>query len=91
MEGLVCPHCHNVSFSSSPRVFSPCPYCKFRFAVSEEEGHKFLIIERQMAGLAPDYAEAVNAGDDDFEVIVDRRENQRPFVGTDRRKVTALS
>ena len=91
MEGLVCPHCHKVSFSSSPRAFSPCPYCKFRFAVSEEEGQRFLIIDRKLAEIAPNYAEAVTTCDVSFEVIVDRREVQRPFVGTDRRKVTTPS
>lgn len=91
MEGLVCPHCHKVSYSSSPRAFSPCPHCKFRFAISEDAGHKYLVIDRQLANLTDNYASAVSACRDDFEVIVDRRENQRPFVGTDRRKVTTLS
>ncbi len=91
MEGIVCPHCQKVSFSSSPRVFSPCPYCKFRFAMSEEAGQKFLIIDRKLVEIAPNYADAVTGRDASFEVIVDRREVQRPFVGTDRRRVTTPS
>ncbi len=89
MEGLVCPHCHKVSYSSSPRAFSPCPHCKFRFAISEDDGHKYVIIDRQMETVKENYASSVEEYNDEFEVIVDRRERQRPFVGIDRRKVTA--
>ena len=89
MEGLVCPHCHKVSYSSSPRAFSPCPHCKFRFAISEDDGQKYVIIDRQMESVKENYASSVEEYNDEFEVIVDRRERQRPFVGIDRRKVTA--
>ncbi len=88
MEGLVCPHCHQVSYSSSPRAFSPCPHCKFRFAISEEPGHRYLVIDRQLANLKENYAESVADYNDEFEVIVDRRRGQQPFVGNDRRKIT---
>ena len=88
MEGLVCPHCHKVSYSSSPRAFSPCPHCKFRFAISNDEGRKYVVIDRQMENIKDNYAKAVESCSEDFEVIVDRREIQRPFVGVDRRKVT---
>jgi glutaredoxin len=86
MEELVCPHCHKVSYSASARVFSPCPHCKFRFAISEEKGHKYLVIDRQLAHMLENYAESVE--DHGFEVIVDRRRQQRPFNGVDQRRVT---
>jgi glutaredoxin len=91
MEGLVCPHCHKISYSSSPRAFSPCPYCKFRFAISVEEGHKYLVIDRQLADLRDNYAKEVATGDEALEVIIDRRQAQRPFVGVDRRRVITPS
>lgn len=86
MEELVCPHCHKVSYSASARAFSPCPHCKFRFAISEDSGHKYLVIDRQLAHMLESYAKSVSS--DDIEVIVDRREQQRPFSGTDQRRVT---
>ena len=86
MEELVCPHCHKVSYSASSRAFSPCPYCKFRFAISEEKGQKYLVIDRQLAHMLKSYAEMVS--NDGIEVIVDRREQQRPFCGVDHRRVT---
>ena len=87
MEELVCPHCHKVSYSASARVFSPCPHCKFRFAISEDAGHKYLVIDRQLAHLLETYADTVSEHED-IEVIVDRRETQRPFSGRDNRRVT---
>ncbi|RJQ43690.1 MAG: hypothetical protein C4534_07690 [Gaiellales bacterium] len=87
MEELVCPHCKKVSYSASARAFSPCPHCKFRFAISEEEGRKYLVIDRKMAHLVQQYADSL--GDErEIEVIVDRREKQRPFSGVDSRKVS---
>ncbi|MCL4309531.1 MAG: hypothetical protein ACYCXU_04270 [Thermoleophilia bacterium] len=59
--------------------------------MSEEAGQKFLIIDRKLVEIAPNYADAVTGRDASFEVIVDRREVQRPFVGTDRRRVTTPS
>lgn len=91
MEGLTCPHCHKVSYSASARAFSPCPHCHFRFAITEEKGQKYLIIEKGMASLISSYADALSVYDDEFEVIVDRRQDQRPFEGADRRKVTTTS
>lgn len=87
MEELVCPHCHKVSYSASVRAFSPCPHCKFRFAISEDNGHKYLVIDRQLAHLLDNYAESV-AENAEIEVIVDRRVSNRPFDGIDERKVT---
>jgi len=87
MEELVCPHCRKVSYSASARAFSPCPHCKFRFAISEENGQKYVVIDRQMAHLLENYAESV-AQNEDVEVIVDRRVSNRPFNGIDERKVT---
>ena len=87
MEELVCPHCHKVSYSASARAFSPCPYCKFRFAISEDNGHKYLVIDRQLAHLLKNYAQSVESHPD-IDVIVDRRVSQRPFDGVDERKVT---
>lgn len=88
MEELVCPHCKKVSYSASARTFSPCPHCKFRFAISEEEGHKYLVIDRKLAHMVKQYAESI--GDDkEIEVIIDRRERQRPFNGVDGRKVSS--
>lgn len=87
MEGLTCPHCHKVSYSASPRAFSPCPHCKFRFAISEENGRKYLVIERQLVDLKENYAEAIAGHPEDIEVIIDRREQERPFDGSDRRQV----
>lgn len=89
MEELVCPHCHKVSYSASARAFSPCPHCKFRFAISDEGGHRYLVIDRQLAHMLESYAESVTAND--IEVIVDRREQQRPFNGVDQRRVTMRS
>jgi glutaredoxin len=90
MEGLTCPHCQKVSYSASPRAFSPCPHCKFRFAISEDAGHRYVVIDRQLAEFRENYAQSVAEGsDEEFEVIVDRRAQQRPFSGTDRRRVTA--
>lgn len=90
MEGLTCPHCHKVSYSASPRAFSPCPHCKFRFAISEQAGHKYIVIDRQLADFRDNYAQSVREGtDESIEVIVDRRATQRPFVGVDRRRVTS--
>jgi len=86
MEELVCPHCHKVSYSASARAFSPCPHCKFRFAISEDNGQKYLVIDRQLAHMLDSYAESVT--ENDIEVIVDRREQQRPFSGIDQRRVT---
>lgn len=88
MEGLTCPHCHKVSYSASARAFSPCPHCHFRFAITEEEGHKYVIIEKEMATLISSYSDALSAYGDGFEVIVDRRETQRAFDGSDRRRVS---
>ncbi|MFA6002151.1 MAG: hypothetical protein WC828_08615 [Thermoleophilia bacterium] len=87
MEELVCPHCNKVSYSASARAFSPCPHCKFRFAISEDNGHKYLVIDRQLAHLLENYSESVSEHTD-IDVIVDRREAQRPFSGIDHRKVT---
>lgn len=87
MEELVCPHCKKVSYSASARAFSPCPHCKFRFAISEEEDQKYLVIDRKLEHMVDEYADSVNAGKE-IEVIVDRREKQRPFSGVDSRKVT---
>ena len=87
MEELVCPHCHKVSYSASVRAFSPCPHCKFRFAISEDNGHKYLVIDRQLGHLVDSYSESVE-NLDDMEVIVDRRVSSRPFDGVDSRKVT---
>jgi hypothetical protein len=89
LEELVCPHCHKVSYSASARAFSPCPHCKFRFAISDEGGHRYLVIDRQLAHMLESYAESVTAND--IEVIVDRREQQRPFNGVDQRRVTMRS
>ena len=87
MEELVCPHCRQVSYSTAARAFSPCPHCKFRFAISEGEGKKYLVIDRKLAHRVQQYAESL--GDDkEIEVIVDRREKQRPFDGMDSRKVS---
>ena len=86
MEELVCPHCHKVSYSASARAFSPCPYCKFRFAISEEKDHKYLVIDRQLAHMLKNYTASVSHKG--IEVIVDRREQQRPFSGIDQRRVT---
>jgi hypothetical protein len=69
------------------RAFSPCPHCKFRFAISEDNGHKYLVIDRQLAHLLDNYAESV-AENAEIEVIVDRRVSNRPFDGIDERKVT---
>ncbi len=87
MEELTCPHCHKVSYSASTRVFSPCPHCKFRFAISDEGDHKYLVIDRQLEHMKDSYAESL---DDraDIDVIVDRRQTQRPFSGIDQRRVT---
>ena len=90
MEELVCPHCQKVSYSASARAFSPCPHCKFRFAISEDNGRKYLVIDRQLAHLLDNYAKTV-AEYDDIEVIVDRRVSNRPFDGVDERKVTTPS
>lgn len=90
MEELVCPHCHKVSYSASVRAFSPCPHCKFRFAISEDKGHKYLVIDRQLGHLIDSYSESVE-NLDDIEVIVDRRVSGRPFDGVDSRKVTTHS
>ncbi|MHB0915709.1 MAG: hypothetical protein ACYC5A_10080 [Thermoleophilia bacterium] len=87
MEELVCPHCKKVSYSASERAFSPCPHCKFRFAISEEEGHKYLVVDRKMSHLVQEYSDSLGQ-DRDIEVIVDRREQQRPFSGVDSRKVS---
>jgi glutaredoxin len=87
VEELVCPHCKKVSYSASARAFSPCPHCKFRFAISEEEGRKYLVIDRQLGHLIEQYADTIDDGKE-IEVIVDRREKQRPFSGVDGRKVT---
>lgn len=86
LEELVCPHCQKVSYSASARAFSPCPHCKFRFAISEDKGHKYLVIDRQLAHMLKNYAQAVS--NDGIEVIVDRRQQQRPFSGVDNRRVT---
>lgn len=86
MEELVCPHCHKVSYSASARAFSPCPHCKFRFAISEEGSHKYLVIDRQLAHLLENYSDTID--DEEIEVIVDRRQQQRPFSGVDQRRVT---
>ena len=87
MEELVCPHCHKVSYSASARAFSPCPHCKFRFAISEDNGHKYLVIDRQLAHLLENYSQSVEDYEA-IEVIVDRRVSNRPFDGVDSRKVT---
>lgn len=87
MEELVCPHCRKVSYSASARAFSPCPHCKFRFAISEEEGQRYLVIDRKLSHLVEKYADSLGEGKD-IEVIVDRREKQRPFDGVDSRKVS---
>lgn len=87
MEELVCPHCHKVSYSASARAFSPCPHCKFRFAISEEGAQRYLVIDRQLAHMLENYSESIDEGD--IEVIVDRRQQQRPFSGIDQRRVTA--
>ena len=88
MEGLTCPHCQKVSYSASPRAFSPCPHCKFRFAVSAEAGRTVIVIDRQLSAFRENYARSVReASGEDVEVVVDRREAQRPFVGVDRRRV----
>jgi glutaredoxin len=87
MEELTCPHCHKVSYSASARVFSPCPHCKFRFAISDEGDRKYLVIDRQLEHMKDSYAESL--GDRaDIDVIVDRRQGQRPFSGIDQRRVT---
>lgn len=86
MEELVCPHCQKVSYSASARAFSPCPHCKFRFAISEAEDCKYLVIDRKLAHLLRSYVKSV--ANDDVEVIVDRRQQQRPFSGADKRRVT---
>ena len=90
MEELVCPHCHKVSYSASARAFSPCPHCKFRFSISEDNGHKYLVIDRQLAHLLENYADSV-AEHDDIDVIIDRRVSNRPFDGVDDRKVSTPS
>jgi len=87
MEELTCPHCHKVSYSASARVFSPCPHCKFRFAISDDGDRKYLVIDRQLEHMKDSYAESL--GDRaDIDVIVDRRQGQRPFSGIDQRRVT---
>lgn len=87
MEELTCPHCNKVSYSASARVFSPCPHCKFRFAISDEGERKYLVIDRQLEHLRSSYAETLS-GNPDIDVIVDRRQRQRPFSGVDQRQVT---
>ena len=90
MEGLTCPHCHKVSYSASPRAFSPCPHCKFRFAISRDADHKYIVIDSALAEFRDNYARSVaDDSGEEFEVIVDRRARQRPFAGVDRRRVTA--
>ncbi|MBE0429612.1 MAG: hypothetical protein IBX61_07040 [Thermoleophilia bacterium] len=88
MEEMVCPHCHRVSYSASSRAFSPCPHCKFRFAISDEQDCRYLVIDRQLAHMRKSYSEDVSA--EGIEVIVDRRRRQRPFVGVDQRRVTTF-
>jgi len=87
MEELTCPHCHKVSYSASARVFSPCPHCKFRFAISDEGDRKYLVIDRQLEHMKDSYAESLG-GRADIDIIVDRRQGQRPFSGIDQRRVT---
>jgi len=87
MEELVCPHCHKVSYSATARAFSPCPHCKFRFAISEDNGQKYLVIDRQLAHLLENYSQSVESNPD-IEVILDRRVANRPFDGVDERKVS---
>lgn len=86
MEELVCPHCKKVSYSASARAFSPCPHCKFRFAISRDDEQTFLVIDRQLEHMLDDYSDSLDGND--IEVIVDRRERQRPFSGIDSRRVT---
>lgn len=86
MEELVCPHCKKVSYSASARAFTPCPHCKFRFAISEDQDQTYLVIDRQLAHMLENYAESVT--ENDVDVIVDRRQQQRPFSGVDGRRVT---
>lgn len=91
MEGLICPHCHKVSYSASPRAFSPCPHCKFRFAISEEGGRKCIVIERELSDMRENYAKEVAGFPEDFDVIVDRRTERKPYDGSERRRVTMPS
>ncbi|MHB1390896.1 MAG: hypothetical protein ACYCXF_06630 [Thermoleophilia bacterium] len=88
MEELVCPHCKKVSYSASARAFSPCPHCKFRFAISQDDDQTFLVIDRQLEHMLDDYSDSFS--ESDVEIIVDRRERQRPFSGVDSRRVTTL-
>lgn len=88
MEKLTCPHCNEVSYSASSRAFSPCPHCKFRFAITEDEdGRKCIVIEKEVADLREDYAKKLAGSSAEIEVIIDRREQGKPFDGTDRRRV----
>ena len=90
MEELVCPHCHKVSYSATARAFAPCPHCKFSFGISEDNGHKYLVIDRQLAHLLENYSDSV-AEHPGIDVIVDRRVSNRPFDGVDDRKVSTPS
>jgi hypothetical protein len=44
------------------------------------------VIDRQLAHMLENYSESID--ESDIEVIVDRRQQQRPFSGIDQRRVT---
>ncbi|MBE3073927.1 MAG: hypothetical protein IMZ75_03115, partial [Actinobacteria bacterium] len=55
-------------------------------AISEDQDQTYLVIDRQLAHMLENYSESVT--ENEVEVIVDRREQQRPFSGVDGRRVT---
>jgi len=44
------------------------------------------VIDRQLAHMLENYSDSIN--EEEIEVIVDRRQRQRPFSGVDQRRVT---